>query len=191
MPPNKSPFQTPTEKRSPFPHPSLPQPGESSKEAFFDLFFDSSSSTRPSRASLAVVAATEWILRWMHATLTPWFWTVFALGMGAFAAWQFFRIRPQLANLRQGIRGEREVGDFLEEMRELGYKVFHDIPGEGFNVDHALIGPGGIFAIETRRFQAAGPDVKVDYDGKRVFRRWIRARSRSGGASGHGRGSSP
>ena len=38
----------------------------------------------------------------------------------------------------------------LEDLRAQGYAVFHDIPGDGFNVDHALIGPAGIFAIETK-----------------------------------------
>src|SRR5690606_28171996 len=89
------------------------------------------------------------------------------LGVGAL---DLYRRWPTLRNLRLGIRGEREVGRMLEETRRLGYHVFHDIPGEGFNVDHALIGPGGIFAIETKAVsKRKSRDAKVDYDGKRVL----------------------
>jgi len=59
----------------------------------------------------------------------------------------------------------------LEQMRELGYTAFHDIPGDGFNVDHALIGPGGVFAIETKAIsKRPGPDAKVDYEARTVRR---------------------
>lgn len=54
----------------------------------------------------------------------------------------------QLGPLVQGIRGEREVGRRLEDLRALGCVPFP--PGEEFNVDHALVGPGGMFAIETK-----------------------------------------
>ena len=46
--------------------------------------------------------------------------------------------------------GEKAVGQFLECLRESGYRVFHDVVGGSFNVDHMLIGPAGIFTIETK-----------------------------------------
>jgi hypothetical protein len=89
---------------------------------------------------------------------------------GAIAAWQHVRVKPSLDNLFLGARGEREVGRALEAMRTLGYEVFHDIPGDGFNVDHALIGPGGVFAIETKTIsKRRSSEAKIEYDGQRVL----------------------
>jgi hypothetical protein len=55
-----------------------------------------------------------------------------------------------MRTLRQGIEGEKAVGQFLERLREQRYQVFHDLVGDGFNVDHVLIGPAGVFTIETK-----------------------------------------
>lgn len=38
------------------------------------------------------------------------------------------------------MEGERAVGQFLEQLREQGFHVFHDVVGTGFNVDHVLVG---------------------------------------------------
>ena len=35
--------------------------------------------------------------------------------------------------------GERAVGQYLERLRESGPRVFHDVPGVGFNLDHVVI----------------------------------------------------
>jgi hypothetical protein len=58
----------------------------------------------------------------------------------------------------RGERGERHVADVLEELRADGYKPIHDIVGDGFNVDHVLVGPAGVFAIETK-FRAGHGEI--------------------------------
>ena len=68
--------------------------------------------------------------------------------------------------LRQGIEGERTVGQFLERLREQGYQVFHDLLGDGFNVDHVLVGPAGVFTVETKTWsKPARGDARIVYDG--------------------------
>lgn len=39
-----------------------------------------------------------------------------------------------------------------EKLRNLpdGYNVFNDITFDGFNIDHVVVGPGGIFLVETK-----------------------------------------
>lgn len=62
-------------------------------------------------------------------------------------------IRPieLLRSFRLGLLGERAMGEQLQALAIQGYRIFHDIPGNGFwNVDHAAVGPGGVFAIETK-----------------------------------------
>ncbi len=44
------------------------------------------------------------------------------------------------------------MGQYLEGLRTDGYQVFHDITGPNFNLDHVVIGPGGIFTIETKAY---------------------------------------
>ncbi|HWL91263.1 MAG TPA: NERD domain-containing protein [Actinomycetota bacterium] len=52
---------------------------------------------------------------------------------------------------RKGAEGERVTGLWLGRLPE-GWHVFHDIPvGErGANIDHLVIGPGGVFTINTK-----------------------------------------
>jgi hypothetical protein len=47
------------------------------------------------------------------------------------------------------------VGQYLETLRARGYRVLHDLIGDGFNVDHALIGPDSIFTVETKTYHKA------------------------------------
>jgi hypothetical protein len=52
-----------------------------------------------------------------------------------------------------GYIGERIVAEQLEPLKLKGCRVFHDMPckvGSPFNIDHIVIAPTGIFAIETK-----------------------------------------
>jgi hypothetical protein len=50
----------------------------------------------------------------------------------------------------KGARGEEQVGKTLEGLRSKGYKALHDIDTGRGNLDHVVIGPTGVFAIETK-----------------------------------------
>lgn len=83
-----------------------------------------------------------------------------------YAAFRIWRALPRLRALRQGLEGEQAIGQFLERLREHGYSVFHDVVGSGFNIDHVLIGPGGVFTIETKTWSNPASRVaKIRYDG--------------------------
>ena len=114
-------------------------------------------------AMLAIVlAVAEWLRHFNQSPPNPWFYTIVA-GITVFgAAWVIGRKIPRIRALRQGIIGERAVGQFLERLREQGYHVYHDIVGSNFNIDHVLIGPAGIFTIETKTWsKPAKGDVRV------------------------------
>jgi len=121
--------------------------------------------------SLLVVGGIELLYRWLKLRLSPWFWIVMGLILTAWTAFRWLRIKPKLENMALGARGERIVGRKLEELRKYRYVVFHDIPGEGFNIDHVVIGPGGVFALETKSWSKpeSGP-TEIDYDGERVLK---------------------
>jgi Nuclease-related domain len=58
-----------------------------------------------------------------------------------------------------GYRGERTVSDLLAMLSPLGYKVVHGIPytdSHGtHNIDHTVVGPSGIYAVETKNWTGA------------------------------------
>lgn len=50
----------------------------------------------------------------------------------------------------QGAEGEEVVGGILEGLAGEGWRAIHDVSFGGCNIDHVVIGPGGIFTIETK-----------------------------------------
>lgn len=119
---------------------------------------------------MVIGALTVCVVQW-HAHLTnqpprPWLWTFALAAALAFAVYRCLKILPIARQLRQGAEGERAVGQYLEELREQGYKVFHDIVADGFNLDHVAIGPGGVFTIETKTWsKPAQGETVIHFDG--------------------------
>jgi len=82
--------------------------------------------------------------------------------------------------LRLGYYGELATAQYLQQLVRGGYHVFHDFPAEKFNIDHIAVGPGGVFAIETKARSKpvlkngnGRDEAKVIYDGKRLqFPTW-------------------
>jgi hypothetical protein len=74
-------------------------------------------------------------------------------------------IRARVRQLKLGRDGERCVGQFLERLRDGGGQVFHDIPGDSFNLDHVVICGYGIYAIETKTFNKPWPKATVTVEG--------------------------
>ncbi len=52
--------------------------------------------------------------------------------------------------LRLGYECELAVGQELNLLMHQGFHVFHDIPADGFNIDHIVVGKNGVFAVETK-----------------------------------------
>lgn len=55
-----------------------------------------------------------------------------------------------IRNVRLGFTGERVVGERLNQLLASGFKVFHDVPFSGYNIDHVIVGPSGVFSVETK-----------------------------------------
>lgn len=157
-------------KRSPLKDKPLRNPGQSLDEQFNDLAYDKIIGPLIVALYLLILAGLEWSRYYFPQEPRPVLYTAFALlGIG-FGAFQLWRAWPRLRALKQGRDGEKAVGQFLERLRETGYQVFHDVVGTGFNVDHVLIGPAGLFTIETKTLsKRPGPDVKIGFDGERIF----------------------
>ena len=59
-------------------------------------------------------------------------------------------VLPLLERRDRGAAGEEHVGGLLEELSQAGWCVIHDATLGRGNVDHILIGPPGVFTVETK-----------------------------------------
>lgn len=76
-----------------------------------------------------------------------------------------------------GYRGERAVGEYLNQLMLHGCHVFHDFPLNGkANLDHIVVASSGVYAIETKtksKHSQLEENHKVFYDGKKLeFPSW-------------------
>lgn len=97
--------------------------------------------------------------------------SVVALVTLAILVWKIFRTSHLLLRCRRGLIAEQAVGQQLNELMRDGYHVFHDLCFPGENVDHVVVGPGGIFCIETkyrRKQRRDGNPAKLLYNGRRL-----------------------
>jgi hypothetical protein len=114
---------------------------------------------------LCAAAYVEWYGYLTHAPRRPIVFTVVAGAAVIFAAWRIWSIRVRVRQLKLGRDGERSVGQLLEQLRENGAQVFHDILAPGFNLDHVVISSRGIYAIETKTRSKPGPKARVVVEG--------------------------
>lgn len=81
----------------------------------------------------------------IHWALLP----VYVIGM-IYLLIRLAKAAKNKSNLRLGLEAEWFVSLELHEIAAPNYKVFHDIQCEKFNIDHLVVGPNGVFAIETK-----------------------------------------
>jgi hypothetical protein len=66
-----------------------------------------------------------------------------------------FRLSPDAVAWRRGAAGERRTARLLAVLERHGWAVLHDlaIPGSRANIDHVVIGPGGVFVIDSKHYR--------------------------------------
>ncbi|WP_194894176.1 nuclease-related domain-containing protein [Catenulispora pinisilvae] len=73
-------------------------------------------------------------------------------------------IRTEATSWEVGAAGERRVGDRLDRLKAHGWSVLHSIPlKSGADIDHVIIGPGGVFTINTKHHPGARVTVNGDF----------------------------
>lgn len=88
-----------------------------------------------------------------------------------------YRLFQHRNKLRLGYDCELAVGQDLTGLLRMGFKVYHDFPADGFNIDHIAVGPTGVFAIETKgrtkRLNEEKENWKLYFDGEMLrFPSW-------------------
>jgi Nuclease-related domain len=85
--------------------------------------------------------------------LTPLAAVLAVAGVG----WQLrFRPSPETRAWRRGAAGERRTARLLASLERCGWAVLHDlaVPGSAANIDHLVIGPGGVLVIDSKPYRA-------------------------------------
>jgi len=158
------------EKRSPLKSKPLRVAGQSLDREITDFFDDHIVQPVLVVVFLWILAALEWHRYFVPQSPQPGLVTAMAGGLTVYVAWRLMHMFRKYKALKLGRDGERAVGEFLERLREQGQQVFHDIPGDKFNVDHAVIGPKGVFMIETKTLsKPAHGEAKITFDGEQVL----------------------
>ncbi|WP_410473894.1 nuclease-related domain-containing protein [Guyparkeria sp. TX1] len=155
--------------RSPIKDKPLHNPGQSLERQIQDVLWDEALVYFAAALFLVLFAAHEWWRELRDIPPAPGVATAIAvLGVGV-AVWKIRRALKKAGRMRQGLDGERAVGQFLESLRESGARVFHDIPGPNFNLDHVVIHLSGIYVIETKTWSK--PDrgeARLLFDGSTI-----------------------
>ena len=74
----------------------------------------------------------------------------------AAASWGLrFRPSPDAVAWRRGAAGERRTARLLGPLERQGWVVLHDLalPGSRANLDHLVIGPGGVFVVDSKQYR--------------------------------------
>ena len=159
-----------SEKHSPLKSKALRYAGKSLDERIDKLINDDALPYLLMSIFLILMAAYEWWRFYANnPPPAPKFVTSIAILVVVFSFYKIRKISKEIKNIKLGREGERAVGEYLDLLREKGYKIFHDIIGENFNIDHVIISTKGIFSIETKTFSKPNNnDAKIRFDGKNI-----------------------
>lgn len=163
-------------KRNPLTRDLLRAPGESLREQIDDVWGDVSAYITIAPL-IPVMAYATYVSQVAFTGLphSPVVLTIYVALVIPFFVWmcvKVWRVLKKKQLLTLGYEAELAVGQELNHLVRQGYYVFHDLPAGKFNIDHVVIGPNGVFAVETkgRAKSSSNGDGKegwkVNYDGK-------------------------
>jgi hypothetical protein len=100
------------------------------------------------------------------------------LAVLSFISYRLWKVIQRRRTLDLALDGEMAIGQELNQLMLKGYAVYHDFPAEHFNIDHIVVAPGGVFAVETKArpkpiTSEGKTDAEVIYDGSSLrFANW-------------------
>ncbi|MDP2962992.1 MAG: nuclease-related domain-containing protein [Sulfurimicrobium sp.] len=98
---------------------------------------------------------------------------VIVLAVMIFLLFKIITLLKRFNKFRLGYEGEVAIAQELNLLMRDGAYVFHDVPAEGFNIDHVIVWPKGVYAVETKgrmkpKRDRGTEDAKVVFDGQRL-----------------------
>lgn len=91
-----------------------------------------------------------------------------SLAVITFFLYRTLRLFSQVRRRRLGLDGEMATAEELNQLMRHGYYVYHDIPGQNYNVDHVVVGKNGVFALETKTHPKPEAAYKAVFDGRDI-----------------------
>jgi len=102
----------------------------------------------------------------LGSLLGPWLGLSLSVLAAVTAGWGLrFRPSPAARAWRRGAVGERRTARLLRSLERHGWAVLHDLalPGSRANLDHLVIGPGGVFVIDSKQYRG---HLQLDQSGR-------------------------
>jgi Nuclease-related domain len=142
-------------------------PGQSIRDERERLFDDKAVGYLLAFILVWAFAIWQWIYWWTGAKPHPELITFVAVAVSVYCFLRLWRLRDQFKRLNLGERGERHVSDVLRRLRPREFITFDDLLLGDVNVDHVVVGPPGVFAIETKAYSVFGNgQARVDASGE-------------------------
>jgi len=174
-------------RKHPFADNFLRSPGESLRRQLEDINLDLNlylfSAFAVPLAIYAVVLTQAYFGgNAISAALVLYSFTIAAV-FEAYYIFKLVKLINKRRKFRLGYEGELAVGQQLNQLLRDGYYVYHDFPADKFNIDHVVVGPAGVYAVETKARQkpdtgAGRADAKVIYDGQKLhFPDWTETKA--------------
>jgi hypothetical protein len=156
--------------KSPIKDKPLRNPGQSLDQYLLDVVFDEGIIYILTGTFVCFYAFNNWIYYLTEKVPNPWAMTLIAVAVVAYCLYKIKKALKKITKLKQGRDGERAVGQYLESLREQGVKVFHDLPGENFNLDHVLVALSGVYVIETKTYSKPDKgETRIIYTGETLI----------------------
>lgn len=164
-----------SKRKNPIANNLLRSPGESLRNKIEDINLDIT-------AYLSLVTVLPLMIYTLYLSLSALksfsllssiFYTSMPIFTIIYICFKLKKLLDKKANLTLGYDAELAVGQELNSMVRDGYWIFHDVPAENYNIDHVLVGPAGVFAIETKgrsklKQKNGKAEYKVIYDGNKL-----------------------
>ena len=156
-------------RQSPLKGRPLRNPGQGLDEELQRLWDDRAAPYYFIPVFLCGLAALEWFAYLRNMPRQPVIYTIVAVISVVLGGFRLLQFRKQAQRLKLGRDGERAVGQFLERLRVDGARIFHDVPADGFNLDHVVIAAQGLFVVETKTWSKPSSDARIEFDGTRIL----------------------
>lgn len=162
------------QKRNPLTRDLLRSPGYSLRQQVEDITLDGVADVA---CLMLVPAMAAFVFAMMESPSRHWGMyagvVLLLIGGVGFFTMRLARRWKRLIQLRLALDGEMATGEELNQLMLSGWRVFHDVQADGFNIDHVVVGPAGVFAVETKTrakpaSRGGAKTATVMYDGDRL-----------------------
>lgn len=159
----------------------LRNPPAASLEARREAIYDKQLTRITSAMVSGMIAGMLILSRHAEVDLSAWglmdtLLVLFIVGIGLYYGRQIIQDMRPTRQIKQAVRAEKAVAQELAASLAGDNRIIHDIQCGDFNIDHVVVTPAGVFAVETKsrlKPPAGNGTPKVKYDGKTLdFGNW-------------------